>query len=153
MTLRLKLVGSQFASVLSADDETKEEFYTNLDQVLSGVPEGYRLILLGVFNARAGKDSMLWNEIIGKEGVGKVNSNGILLLINVRNTDSPSLIPCSDRRTSTRHHGNTPSQALAFHGLRCCPYPGSQGRLHHPSSDWSRRLLDRSPAHTLNHVR
>lgn len=86
MILRLKLAGNQFGTVISAyaptldaDDEAMEGFYTNLEKVFYGVPERDRLILLGDFNARVGRDSSLWNEIIGKEGVGKVNSNGIFL--------------------------------------------------------------------------
>ena len=37
-------------------------------------------MLLGDFNARVGKDQQVWKKIIGKDGTGKVNSNGEMLL-------------------------------------------------------------------------
>ena len=37
-------------------------------------------MLLGDFNARVGRDCHLWENIIGKEGVGSCNTNGLLLL-------------------------------------------------------------------------
>ena len=37
-------------------------------------------LLLGVFNARVGTDQQTWEGVIGSEGVGKYNINGLLLL-------------------------------------------------------------------------
>ena len=43
----------------------------------SSVP---KLILLGDFNAKVGTDHQTWERVLGSEGVGKCNSNGLLIL-------------------------------------------------------------------------
>ena len=61
-------------------DEVKDKFYDDLDSVISAAPRTDKLILLGDFNARVGTDHQTWEGVIGSEGVGKCNSNGLLLL-------------------------------------------------------------------------
>lgn len=39
-----------------------------------------KIVLLGDFHARIRRDNRVWDGVLGKEGVGNVNSNGILLL-------------------------------------------------------------------------
>jgi hypothetical protein len=56
------------------------KFYEELDSVISSVPKPEKLIILGDFNARVGTDHKIWDEILGVHGVGKCNSNGLLLL-------------------------------------------------------------------------
>uniref|UniRef100_H3A3J9 Endonuclease/exonuclease/phosphatase domain-containing protein n=1 Tax=Latimeria chalumnae TaxID=7897 RepID=H3A3J9_LATCH len=87
MTLRLQLANNSSATVISAyapplaaEEEQKEQFYAYLDEILTIIPKEDKIILLGDFNARVGWDSNLWRGTIGKEGVGKANPNGILLL-------------------------------------------------------------------------
>ncbi|XP_064115187.1 uncharacterized protein LOC135221312 [Macrobrachium nipponense] len=87
MTLRLNLEGNKHATVISAyaptllaEDQTKELFYAALDTVLTAIPNEDKVILLGNFNARVGRDSDIWRGTIGKEGVGKINAKGTLLL-------------------------------------------------------------------------
>lgn len=57
----------------------KELFYRSLDSLLSEIPAVDKLILLGDFNARVGKDHEAWPETLGKFGGGKMNSNGEML--------------------------------------------------------------------------
>ena len=75
MTMRLPLSKDNFATIISVyaptmknPEENKEAFYNQLASVLSGIPRTDKLLLIGDFNARIGRDS------------GKCNSNGELLL-------------------------------------------------------------------------
>ncbi|KAF7252753.1 Craniofacial development protein 2 [Varanus komodoensis] len=87
MTLHLPLLRGKQAALISAyaptmvnPDEVKEKFYEELDALLSSLKHTDRLILLGDFNTRVGSDHSAWDGIIGKKGIGKCNSNGLLLL-------------------------------------------------------------------------
>uniref|UniRef100_H2ZRY8 Endonuclease/exonuclease/phosphatase domain-containing protein n=1 Tax=Latimeria chalumnae TaxID=7897 RepID=H2ZRY8_LATCH len=87
MTLRLQLANNSSATVIStyaptlaAEEEQKEQFYADLDEILTIILKEDKIILLGDFNARVGRDSNMWRGTIGKEGVGKANPNSILLL-------------------------------------------------------------------------
>ena len=87
MTLRLPLSGKRHATIISAyaptmtnPDELKDKFYDDLDSVISATPRTDKLIILGDFSARVGTDHQTWEGVIGSEGVGKCNSNGLLLL-------------------------------------------------------------------------
>ena len=87
MTLRLPLSGKRHATIVSAyaptmtnPDEAKDKFYDDLDSVISATPQTDKLILLGDFNARVGTDHQSWEVVIGTEGAGKCNSNGLLFL-------------------------------------------------------------------------
>ena len=87
MVMRLPLQGKMYATIISAyaptmtnEDEVKEKFYADLEQVLSEVPRSDKLFLLGDFNARVGSDHAAWKGVLGKQGIGKMNSNGLLLL-------------------------------------------------------------------------
>ena len=59
--------------------EEKEQFYEKLGDCLD-MAKNDNTIILGYFNARVGKDWKLWPSVIGKHGLGKMNSNGIMLL-------------------------------------------------------------------------
>ena len=87
MALRLPLSGNKHATIFSAyaptmtnPVEAKDKFYDDLDNIISATPRTDKLILLGDFNARVGTEHQTWEGVIGSEGVGKCNSNGILLL-------------------------------------------------------------------------
>lgn len=87
MTIRLALSNNQTATVVSAyaptldsDVEEKETFYACLEETLSNISRMDKIILLGDFNARVGRNQHLWKGTMGKEGIGNINSNGVLLL-------------------------------------------------------------------------
>ena len=87
MKLRFPLTGKRHVTIISAyaptmsnPEEAKEKFYEDLDALIGSVPRQDKLLVLGDFNARVGSDYKNWDGIIGKNGIGKCNSNGLLLL-------------------------------------------------------------------------
>ena len=87
MTLQLPLGHNKCATVISAyaptmtnPEEVKNRFYDELDTVIKAVSKSDKLLLLSNFNARVGSDHHPWNGVIGSQGIGKCNSNGLLLL-------------------------------------------------------------------------
>ena len=71
---------SAYAPTLPSCDESKEQFYGELDEAIKKVPAAHKLLVLGDFNARVGSDYVSWENVLGRHGVGNVNSNGTLLL-------------------------------------------------------------------------
>ena len=108
MAIRLMLASSQMATVISAyaptldaQEDVKEAFYADLDTILSEVPKEDKLILLGDFNARVGRNQDLWRGTMGRDGVGNTIFNGLLLLTK-----------CSEYNlaiTNTIFHQKTPA--------------------------------------------
>ena len=87
MTMRLHLSKDNFATIISVyaptmtnPDKNKEAFYNQLASVLSCIPRTDKLLLIGDFNARIGRENDKWPLVMGKHGIGKCNSNGELLL-------------------------------------------------------------------------
>ena len=88
MTVKIPLqYGKRHATIISAyaptmtnPEDVKDKFYEELHAVIATVPKADKLIILGDFNARMGSDNISWNGTIGKYGVGRINSNGLLLL-------------------------------------------------------------------------
>ena len=87
MKMRLPLCQGRQATILScyaptllATDEDKDSFYELIDAEIQRVPAADKLILLGDFNARVGTDNVAWEGVMGRHGIGKMNSNGHRLL-------------------------------------------------------------------------
>ncbi|XP_017668058.1 PREDICTED: uncharacterized protein LOC108496141, partial [Lepidothrix coronata] len=87
ISLRLPLHNKQhvvlfslYAPTLQADPAEKDKFYTDLRCLIQKVPVDDKIIILGDFNARVGKNFEAWKGILGKHGVGSCNDNGRLLL-------------------------------------------------------------------------
>ncbi|KAI8495015.1 hypothetical protein Bbelb_270010 [Branchiostoma belcheri] len=71
---------SVYAPTLQADPTDKDKFYTDLRRLVRNTPAGDKVIILGDFNARVGRDSVAWKGALRKHGVGNCNENGRLLL-------------------------------------------------------------------------
>ena len=85
--IRLPLSKDNFATIISVyaatitnPDEIKDAFYNQLASVLSDIPRTDKLLLIGDFNARIGRDNDKWPLVMSKYGIGKCNSIGELLL-------------------------------------------------------------------------
>ena len=87
MVLRLSLSRGQcvtlvsvYAPTLTHSNESKNNFYDDLRNCLLSVPRHDKIILLGDFSARVGCSSDVWSGVPGLHGIGRMNSNGLLLL-------------------------------------------------------------------------
>ena len=114
MTMRLPLSNDNFATIISVyaptvtnPDENKEAFYNQLASVLSGIPRTDKLLLIGDFNARIGRDNDKWPLVMGKHGIGKCNSNGERLLALCSEFElivTSTMFNQKDDRKTTRMH-------------------------------------------------
>ena len=71
---------SVYAPTLVAPDDTKDDFYSQLDTFIRRFPQQEDLVILDDFNARVGSDNEAWPNCLGHFGVGKCNDNGQRLL-------------------------------------------------------------------------
>ena len=69
---------SVYAPTMQRPDDEKEAFYEELCRIISKTKG--KLIVMGDFNARVGKEHEVWPGVLVRHGVGKMNSNGLLLL-------------------------------------------------------------------------
>jgi hypothetical protein len=84
MKIRTPLNKTRHATIIRAytagPDNVKEQFYSEPDNIIQSTPQSDKLIIARDFNDRMGKDSTNWQGVIGKDGVGTTNGNGLLLL-------------------------------------------------------------------------
>ena len=87
MTMTIPLTKDRNATIVSAfaptmvnPEENKQTFYSQLKGTLRNIPSTDKLLLIGYFNARIGRENDKWPSALGKYGIGKCNSNGDLLL-------------------------------------------------------------------------
>lgn len=69
-----------YTPTLIVSEETKDEFYNQLEELIRECPKTEPLFLLGDLNARIGADHESWSTCIGHYGTGKINENGQRLL-------------------------------------------------------------------------
>lgn len=86
-SLRLHLDNDNFLNVISVyaptmnnEEDIKDKFYEELTQTLVKIRPREQILLLGDFNARVGRDHEAWPKVLGRHGIGNMNSNGQLLL-------------------------------------------------------------------------
>ena len=68
-TIKTHIV-STYAPTETSTDEAKDNFYSQLQQVLDAIPQTDLTILAGDFNAHIGADRSGWEEIMDKFGHG-----------------------------------------------------------------------------------
>ncbi|RLJ22852.1 hypothetical protein DJ030_00095 [bacterium endosymbiont of Escarpia laminata] len=66
---------SVYAPTLYSTPEAKDEFYGNLESIISQILPQEHLLLLGDFNARVGADHVAWPVCLEHHGVGKINAD------------------------------------------------------------------------------
>ena len=79
-SLSLHTVLSVYAPTLQAETGVKEAFYSDLHNLPQQVDSRDKLLILGDFNARVGRNFELWKGVLRKHGIGNCNDNGRLLL-------------------------------------------------------------------------
>ena len=86
MTMRIPLTKDRNATIVSAyaptianPEENKEIFYSQLKGTLRNIPSADKLLLIGDFIVRIGRENDM-EEKMGKYGIWQCNSNGELLL-------------------------------------------------------------------------
>ena len=79
MSLRLPVQDSKFATALSVYAPTlqtetgvKEAIYRDLHNLLLQNDPKDKLLILGDFNARVGRDFELWKRVLGSHGIGNL---------------------------------------------------------------------------------
>ena len=87
MTLRLQLAKNRFDTFVNvysptsdSSDDVKDRLYDTLYSTLQRISQDDKVILLGDFNARVGRNHDIWHGVIGHHGVGNMNSSGLRLL-------------------------------------------------------------------------
>ena len=78
-TIKIHVV-STYAPTETSTDEAKDNFYSQLQQVLDETPQTDLTILAGDFNTHIVADRSGWEEIMGKFGHGEINDNGLHLI-------------------------------------------------------------------------
>ena len=87
MKLRIPLSKIRYLTIISAysptftsPDDAKEQCYEQFEQVIRSTQPSDKLVILGDFYARVGRDYISWEGILDRHGVGKINDNDLLLL-------------------------------------------------------------------------
>ena len=69
-----------YAPTNDADEETKDNFYEQLQMVVSKVPQHDMLLIMGDLNAKVGADNTECEKSMDKHGCGTRNDNGERLI-------------------------------------------------------------------------
>ena len=69
-----------YAPTEDSEEGAKDAFYHSLETLISRVPKGDQLFLMGDLNATVGRDASSWRGVIGRQGEETLNGNGHRLL-------------------------------------------------------------------------
>ena len=127
--LRTQRANTDYSPTLIADPQCKDEFYASLHSTISKTPPTDKLILLGDFNARVGSDSVLWNDVIGQHGVGKLNNILKAHFTRLRSEAQRSLRAMenawwTNKACEIQHHADT-NNSHAFYDSIKYPIPNN----------------------------
>ena len=73
--IRLNIIQG-YAPTNDAEDEKKEDFYQQLQDVIDKTGNRDMTILMGDFNAKIGGDNIGYEDVMGTHGLGTMNENG-----------------------------------------------------------------------------
>ena len=65
-----------YAPTNDKTDETKEEFYNQLHDIMSNLGDKNVNVIMGDFNAKIGSDNQGYENVMGVHGLGVMNDNG-----------------------------------------------------------------------------
>lgn len=71
---------SMYAPTMMSTEKIKDQFDADLDSALHDTPTTDNFVILSNFSIRFSMDREQWRGVIGKHGVGKMNSYDLLLL-------------------------------------------------------------------------
>jgi len=124
---------------MQRSDQEKEAFYENLGVVLDRAKHD-KIIILGDLNVRVGIDWLSWLSVIGKHGVGNMNSNGLMLFEFCTRFQFIIMGTMFQPKKLLRIHDNIYDQST-----RSCPCQQKCKTTHHNNeSKFTSRLLHRS---------
>ncbi len=72
-----------YAPTNDKTDETKEEFYNQLHDIMSNLGDKNVNVIMGDFNAKIGSDNQGYDNMMGVHGLGVMNDKGSVLLTHV----------------------------------------------------------------------
>ena len=117
-----------YAPTNDAEDESKEEFYEQLQWEVEAAPRHDVLIVMGDLNAKIGEDNKGWEKVMGQHGLGRMNENGERLAMFCGNNDfviGGSLFKHSDIHKITWTSPNARDQNQIDHIIINGRYRGS----------------------------
>ena len=57
-----------YAPTEDSEEGVKDSFYDSLEELITKVPKGDHVVLMGDLNARVGSDTEFWRGVIGRQG-------------------------------------------------------------------------------------